>query len=34
MTLALENAGYKNVQNYDASFYEWAGDEVNKLEKK
>lgn len=30
----LENAGYKNVQNYDASFYEWAGDEVNKLEKK
>ena len=33
MAMALKNAGYENVQNYDASFHEWAGDKSNELEK-
>ncbi|MDR1773921.1 MAG: sulfurtransferase [Clostridioides sp.] len=33
MALLLKNAGYENVRNYDASFYEWAGDPSNELEK-
>lgn len=33
MALAMQNAGYTNVRNYDASFYEWAGDSANELEK-
>lgn len=33
MALVLKNAGYENVRNYDASYYEWAGDESNQVEK-
>ncbi|TQQ84926.1 sulfurtransferase [Peptacetobacter hominis] len=32
MALVMTNAGYTNVRNYDASFYEWAADEANELE--
>lgn len=27
MTLLLRMAGFEQAQNYDASFYEWAGNE-------
>lgn len=33
LALMLDLAGYKNVKNYDASFYEWAGDSSNSIEK-
>ena len=33
MALVLKNAGYENVRNYYASYYEWAGDESNQVEK-
>ncbi|MDR0880429.1 MAG: sulfurtransferase [Clostridioides sp.] len=33
MALALKNAGYENVRNYDSSYYEWAADEGNEVEK-
>ena len=31
--LILKDNGYDKVKNYDASFYEWAGDSSNPLEK-
>lgn len=31
MQLALEMVGYEDVRNYDASFYEWAGNKDAKL---
>jgi thiosulfate/3-mercaptopyruvate sulfurtransferase len=33
MALALKNAGFENVRNYDSSFYEWAADESNEVVK-
>lgn len=33
LALTLKLAGYENVKNYDASFYEWAADESLPLEK-
>ncbi len=33
ITMIFKMAGYKNSMNYDASFYEWAGDESLELEK-
>lgn len=33
MALALKNAGYEKVRNYDSSFYEWAADESNEVVK-
>ncbi|MDK2564077.1 rhodanese-like domain-containing protein [Romboutsia sedimentorum] len=33
MGLALKNAGYENVRNYDASYYEWAADKNNEIVK-
>ena len=33
MGLALKNAGYENVRNYDASYYEWAADKNNEVVK-
>ncbi|OEF96703.1 sulfurtransferase [Desulfuribacillus alkaliarsenatis] len=32
MTMVLKMAGYENVKNYDASIYEWAGNESLPLE--
>lgn len=32
LALVLKEAGYENVKNYDASYYEWAGDNTNKVE--
>lgn len=33
MALALKNAGYDNVRNYDSSYYEWAADKNNEVVK-
>ena len=33
MALILKSIGYDNVKNYDASYYEWAGDKTNPVEK-
>ncbi len=33
LSLTLRMMGYENARNYDASFYEWAGDETLELEK-
>lgn len=33
LQIALEMAGYENVQNYDASFYEWSGNSEVPVEK-
>lgn len=33
MALALKNAGYEKVRNYDSSFYEWAADKNNEVVK-
>lgn len=33
MQLILEMLGYENVQNYDGSYYEWAGNDKTEVEK-
>lgn len=33
LALIMKMVGYNNVKNYDASFYDWAGDASNPLEK-
>jgi len=33
LQIALEMAGYENAQNYDASFYEWSGNDEVSVEK-
>ncbi len=33
MALVLKNAGYENIRNYDASYYEWAADDNNEVVK-
>ena len=33
MQLVLDMMGYENVKNYDASFYEWAGNDAYEVEK-
>jgi thiosulfate/3-mercaptopyruvate sulfurtransferase len=33
LQVALEMAGYENAQNYDASFYEWSGNDEVSVEK-
>lgn len=33
LQIALEMAGYNNAKNYDASFYEWAGNDECSIEK-
>lgn len=33
LALIMKMAGYNNVKNYDASFYDWAGDKSNPVEK-
>lgn len=32
LALILKMSGYENVKNYDASYYEWAGDSTNTIE--
>lgn len=33
MALLLRMAGFNNVRNYDASYYEWSGDKALQVEK-
>ncbi|RDY23671.1 sulfurtransferase [Romboutsia maritimum] len=33
MALILKDAGFKNIRNYDSSYYEWAADDANEVSK-